>query len=325
MGLRPNLLTIGFSICCSNIGFAAQTIEQSVKVSINDRTHTSTHNWYIDNDKFDLTVASQNGERRFIFNGKVMYVCGRLDATQQNIMETMNITEQAIFKKYQNGVCQEVPSNFLVRFFLSPAAAIETIDLSDGLKLTLEIENFKLTSTQTKKIANLDTKGFSRSYMLTRTGSLGKTVHSFQESFFNSSEFKPRRSLWSEISKNLMRQPKGRDLMKELKKERELIDGLILENETIIEATLANGGKTSGTISVTTLKSGTTDSLTSRFKIPSQYELFNTESLKLASATAGGKPDIATDPKSNEDINLMDKMQSAFFCAIAGAFACFSK
>jgi hypothetical protein len=254
-----------------------------------------------------------------------MYVCGRLDTTQQNIMENLNLNEQAIFKKFQNGVCQEVPSNFLVRFFLSPAAAIETIDLSDGLKLTLEIENFKLTSTQTKKIANLDTKGFSRSYVLTRTGSLGKTVHSFQESFFNSSEFKPRRNLWSEISKNLMRQPKGRELMKELKKERDDIAGLILENETIIEATLADGGKTSGTISVTTLKSSKSESSSSRFKIPSKYEVFSTESLKLASTAVATKPDSAIDAKSNEDINLMDKMQSAFFCAIAGAFACFSK
>ena len=328
MGLRQDSkkwLALGFILSSSTSAFAGQTIEQSVKVSINDTAHTSTHSWYIDNDKFELTVNAHNAERRFIFNGKVMYVCGRLDASQQNIMTNLNISEQALFKKYQNGVCQEVPSNFLVRFFLSPVAAIETIDLSDGLKLTLEIENFKLSETQTKKIAGIDTKGFSRSYTLKRTGSLGKTVHSFQESFFNSTQFKPRQNLWNEISKKLMRQPKGRELMKELKKDRDQVTGLILESETIIEATLANGGRSSGTISVTTLKSGTSESPTPRFKIPQNYELFSAESLKLVAKATEKKPESPTAKKSDEDINLMDKVQSAFFCAIAGAFACFSK
>jgi hypothetical protein len=242
-----------------------------------------------------------------------------------NIMTNLNITEQALFKKYQNGVCQEVPSNFLVRFFLSPVAAIETIDLSDGLKLTLEIENFKISETQKKKISDMDTEGFSRSYTLKRAGSLGKTVHSFQESFFNSIKFKPRQHLWNEISKNLMRQPKGRELMKELKKDREQVTGLILESETIIEATLVNGEKSSGTISVTTIKSGTSVSPTPRFKIPQNYELFSAESLKLVAQSAEKKQGDSGAKKSDQDINLMDQVQSAFFCAIAGAFACFSK
>ena len=318
-------LPISLLICSSTGAFAGQTIEQSVKVNINDTAHTSTHLWYIDQDKFELTVTAHNAERRFIFNGKIMYVCGRLDASQQNIMTNLNITEQALFKKYQNGVCQEVPSNFLVRFFLSPVAAIETIDLSDGLKLTLEIEKFKLSETQKKKIVDMDTKGFSRSYTLTRTGSLGKTVHSFQESFFNSTEFKPRKNLWNEITKTLLRQPKGKELMKELKKDQEEVSGLSLESETIIEATLANGEKSSGTISVTTTKSSTSDSPTPRFKIPQNYELFNAESLKLVAKAAEKKPDSTSSKKSDEDIKLIDKVQSTFFCAISGAFACFSK
>ncbi len=325
MGLRLNLLPLGLALCSSTWCFAGQTIEQTVKVNINDSAHTSTHSWYIDNDKFELTVTSRNSERKFIFNGRVMYVCGRLDASQQNIMSSLNATEQALFKKYQNGVCQEVPSNFLVRFFLSPVAAIETIDLSDGLKLTLEVENFKLSETQNKKIADQDTKGFSRSYTLKRTGNLGKTVHSFQESFFNSTQFKPRQNLWNEISKNLLRQPKGRDLMKEMKKDRDQVTGLILESETIIEATLANGGKSSGTISLTTTKIGTSVNPTAKFKIPQNYELFNPDTVKLASNPTENKPDEKGSKKPDEDINLMDKVQSAFFCAIAGAIACFSK
>jgi hypothetical protein len=328
MGQRldaKNWLPICFIVSSSTWAFAGQTIEQSVKVNINDTAHTSIHNWYIENEKFELTVNAHNAERRFIFNGKVMYVCGRLDVSQQNIMNNLNLTEQALFKKYKDGVCQEVPSNFLVRFFLSPVAAIETIDLSDGLKLTLEIENFKLSETQKKKIADMETKGFSRSYTLKRTGSLGKTVHSFQESFFNSIEFKPRQNLWNEIAKNLMRQPKGRELMKELKKDRDQVPGLILESETIIEATLANGGKSSGTISVITLKSGTSESPVARFKIPQNYELFSAESLKLVAKSAEKKQDDTSEKKSDEAVNLMDKVQSTFFCAIAGAFACFSK
>ncbi len=325
MGLRLNLLPLGLALCSSTWSFAGHTIEQTVKVNINDSAHMSTHSWYIDNDKFELTVTSRNSERQFIFNGKVMYVCGRLDASQQNIMSSLNATVQALFKKYQNGVCQEVPSNFLVRFFLSPVAAIETIDLSDGLKLTLEVENFKLSETQNKKIAEQDTKGFSRSYTLKRIGNLGKTVHSFQESFFNSTQFKPRQNLWNEISKNLLRQPKGRDLMKEMKKDRDQVNGLILESETIIDATLANGGKSSGTISLTTTKTGTSVNPAAKFKIPQNYELFNPDSIKLASNTIEKKPDEKGDKKPDEDINLMDKVQSAFFCAIAGAIACFSK
>jgi len=328
MGLRLDSkpwLPLSILLCSSTGAFAGQTIEQSVKVSFNNTAHTSNHSWYIDNDKFELTVTAHNAERRFIFNGKIMYVCGRLDASQQNIMTNLNITEQALFKKYQNGVCQEVPSNFLVRFFLSPVAAIETIDLSDGLKLTLEIENFKISETQKKKISDMDTEGFSRSYTLKRAGSLGKTVHSFQESFFNSIKFKPRQHLWNEISKNLMLQPKGRELMKELKKDREQVTGLILESETIIEATLANGEKSSGTISVTTIKSGASESPIPRFKIPQNYELFSAESLKSVAKSVEEKQDATSTKKSDEDINILDKVQSAFFCAIAGAFACFAK
>jgi len=325
MGLGLNILPFSFFLFASQGLFAAQTIEQTVKVNINGNAHTSNHIWIIDKEKFELKVLANNSERRYIFNGKVMYVCGRLDASQENIMKDLNISEKAMFKKYQKGVCQEVPSNFLVRFFLSPVAAIETIDLSDGLKLTLEIDSFKLSATQDKKIANIDAKGFSRSYTLIRSGSLGKTVYSFQESFFNSIQFEPRKNLWTEISKNLMRQPNGRTLLRELRKDRDQITGFILESETIIEATLANGSKSSGTISVKTQKSGLTSISKAHFQIPQNYELFSAESLKLSAQFAAPKTENEPEKKAEEDLSLIDKVQSVFFCAIAGAFACISR
>lgn len=325
MGLHIRLLTGGLFLLTSSALFAGQTVEQAVKASLNGTTHAATHTWSIDGEKFDLVVSSNGAERRFIFNGRVMYACGKLNAAQLKALGDISVKDPGILKKFQSGVCQEVPSNFLVRFFLSPVSAIETIDLTDGLKLTIEIDDFQLNPAANKKIGNSTLFGFSRSFTMKKSGGEGKATQSIKENFFTNDSLEARQNLWKEISKNLMRQPKGIELLKQLKKDRELVKGLIFESETTFETELAGGGKISGTISVMTTNSISADISGVRFKIPHDYEIFSPESLKLLAESSQPVENKDASNKKKDDTELLDKFQSVFFCAIAGALGCFTK
>lgn len=324
MGLQTRLLIISLLLFISKPLFAGQVVEQTVKVSLNGATHTAVHTWSIEAEKFDLEVKANGSDRRFIFNGRVMYACGKLDAGQLKALGDINVKDAKALSKFQSGVCQEVPSNFLVRFFLSPVSAIETIDLTDGLKLTIEIDDFQLNPAKSKKIGSATVSGFNRSFTMKKSGTDGKATQTIKENFFTSGSLEARQNLWKELSKNLMRQPNGIDLLKQLKKDRELVKGLILESNTEFSTELAGGGKNLGTIEVTTTKSYSAAVSSIKFKIPNSYEVFSPESLKLLAEVSTPAAGSAGKPKV-EDTELLDKFQSVFFCAIAGALGCFTK
>jgi hypothetical protein len=312
--------------------YAGYVVEQSVKVSLNGGSHVSRHLWNIDGDKFDLlvstpTTGTDTNDRQFIFNGRIMYLCGKLDPNQLKLIGDLNVSDPAVLKKFQTGVCQEVPSNFLVRFFMSPVSAIESIDLSDGLKLTLEIEGFELKPTQPKRVAGQDTQGYSRNFSLQKSGDGGKTTQTIKESFFSGGGASVRNATWGELSKTLMRQPRGMQLLKHLRQDKDLVQGLMLESESLFESELPGGGKIIGTISAATTRFEASDMKTRKFRIPENYAVFSRENLQTIAAASARKPveSSAEAKNAKDDINLLDKVQSVFFCAISGALACFSR
>lgn len=330
-------LTLAAALLTSASLFAAKAhagyvVEQSVKVSLGGGSHVSRHLWSIDGDKFDLlvttpTTGTEVNERQFIFNGRIMYLCGKLDPNQLKIIGDLNVSDPAVLKKFQTGVCQEVPSNFLVRFFMSPVSAIESIDLSDGMKLTLEIEGFELTPTQAKKIAGQSAQGYSRNFSMQKSGEGGKTTQTIKESFFSGGGASVRNATWSELSKTLMRQPRGMQLLKHLRQDKDLVQGLILESESLFESELPGGSKIVGTISAATTRFESTDLKSRKFRIPDNYAVFSRENLQTIAAASAKKPveTNAETKNAKDDINLLDKVQSVFFCAISGALACFSR
>lgn len=304
---------------------AATIVRQTVEASLDDASVTSAHVWEIDGEKFRLAVEAKSGTTQYIFNGKTFYVCGKLDDEQAKALAARH--DAKLVEPYKAGVCQVVPSNFMARFFLSPMASVESVDASDGLKLTLGLKDYSLAAGKAGDAPKgRSCAGYARGYTVTREGDaavgVAKTQTAVTEEFCHDKALTWRKGLWTEVAKTVLRQPGGGAMMKQLKEDAAALPGLML-SATIAQTTTDGAGKAhkgSFKLRTTAIESG--DVPAARFRMPDGYKLFSPESLDLA-AMAAAKPKSGEAAVKKED-SLVDMVQSAFFCAIAGRLGCFS-
>lgn len=301
---------------------AGYVVSQDVEVGgEGGKVQKSKHQWTVDSGKFVLSISGDSGATKYVFNGKTLYACGELDPKQTAALKkNLSKEGQKQLEKYASGACQVVPSNFMARFFLSPMASVESVDVADGLKLTMVVSDYKLDAKGgAKKLAGRDCAGFERNYTLTRTGDSagGATAPAAVSEKFCQTSIEWRKNLWSEVVKTVLRQAKGKDLMQQLKKDQSSLAGFTLDAEGRQEV----GGK------VTTFKLKTASVVEAEvgpttFQTPPGYQMFSPENLELIAQASSSKEDPK---KKEEEGSLLDFMNSAVFCAIAGRLGCFAK
>lgn len=320
MNQRPALLLA--AVILSSPAEAGYVITQTVTTAAGGKSVESSHVWNLDDGKFALTVTSEAATTKYVFNGKTLYACGALDPAQTDALKkSLTPAGQKQLDTYKTGACQVVPPNFMARFFLSPMTSVESVDVTDGLRLTLGVEGYRSEPAGSKKLQERDCSGIRRGYLMTRKGDdqASKNTSTEVEERFCQTPIPWRRNLWAEVAKAVLRQPGGKDLMKELKKDFGDVSGFTLEAEGTQGA---GDAKTSFKLATVSLKE--TDFPAKAFQPPAGYAMFSPENLELLAA-ANAKVDAKTPgtPKKDEG-SVLEFMQSAVFCAIAGKLGCFS-
>ena len=193
---------------------AATKIQQKIETTFNGKVYKSNHTWTIDSkSRFTLNVQSQSGESQYIFNGRTFFICATLKQEQLDFLKKNKIDGNVNLGKFASGACQTVPSNFMVRFFLSPSDAIESIDFSDGLKVSLDLEQFKIapSNKNSSKILGKNCKGITKGYSLTKTDSENKKSDkgSSSSEMCVIQELDWSKKFWREVAKVVLRQMGG--------------------------------------------------------------------------------------------------------------------
>ena len=302
---------------------AGTVVTQSIEADFGKGPERSTHVWSVDGPKFHLQIDGDHGTTQYIFNGKTLYACGKLDEKQVDALyKDLGPAARKALDSYKEGACQVVPSNFMARFFLSPMASVESVDASDGLRVTLGVKDYKLEAQKpTRQVQGKDCEAFKRTYSVTRHGDDPKAAEAstvVEEEFCQSPAISWRAGLWQEVAKAILRQPTGTPLIAELKKDHAALSGFVLE----ASAKQSGGGK-SGSFQLKTTSIKDEEFAPKLFQTPKGFEVFSPENLELlaeADTKAKAEPGVKKD-----DATMADFMRSAFFCAIAGQLGCFSK
>ncbi len=314
------LLAATLYLMLASTSHGATLIKQRVETIFGKVNYSSDHTWTIDKGKFTLDVTSKNGGSRYIFNGRTFYICSALNESQIKFLHKNNFKDAELLEKFKKGACQTVPSNFMARFFLSPSDAVESIDFSDGLKLSLGFKDYNINSLGKKKLAGQNCASLKRSYTLSKkVGTKGLINDTTSEgSICQAANISWRKNFWREVSKIVLRQPGGgAQFISKLRKDYKMVKGFVLAGESKL-VSKNTGGATHKASRV--LKTSVVKEIRIRrkhFNIPDGYSVFSPENIELA----GIKEDKKKDVKKEDSLN---SATSVFFCAISSGFGCFN-
>ncbi|MEZ4742180.1 MAG: hypothetical protein R3B45_07015 [Bdellovibrionota bacterium] len=280
------LVFIATLIIHCRIGFSGTEIRQLVETELSAEKLSSNYLWQITKNKFRLEVASSNGRVYYIFNGRNLYVCSQASANLIQTLQELKVSDKSFLKKIKNGSCQAVPANFMAKFFLSPAAALSTLDYSDAMQMTLLMKSYTFSKQKQNKVLNVPCTMAERQFVIARQAEDkkkdSKTHQSVKESICYTDAYNWRKPLWKQISMNLLRQPSARGLYKKLKDDASLLNGFILSSKGSFEKVDAKGIVKQGKRETQTI--GITEkSLSNRlFQPPAGYSIVDIQSVVLS-------------------------------------------
>ena len=287
----------------------AHKIEQTITGTRAGKAFSASHTWVVERGKFTMQVKSSLGSALYLFNGRVFYVCSALNPSQISYLKTYKITNADLVKKFKNGACQVVPANFLARFFLSPVAAVESIDQTDGLKVTVGVEDYDFKTAG--KSGNCQEA--SRSYTITKKTDQTAAKQTVAEKFCMSPSVDWRKNLWREVAKTILRQPGGSKLMQVLRNDHRRVTGYFIRQS----ATISNkqGDKTTDyTYTLSTKSEEKVKISKKQFSIPKGYEVIHPDSISGQITPATAKLPSQTKEDSGAAAILLCAISGSFFC-----------
>ena len=301
---------------------AGTIVEQEVDVSVHQKSAHSTQKWTIQDGKFQLVVNTQGDETRYLFNGRNFYACGKLNTNQLSASKT--VKDPAVFAAYKDGTCIVVPTNFMVRFFLSPIPSVTSVDRSDGLKLTLSMKDYLLSpSGKTTEIAGRTCTTSQRKFALNKSSGPNHSAStSIDEQFCLDSTLTWRQSLWSEVTKAVIRQPQGSTMLGALRRDDQGIKGMVLASQSKQTTTDLQGRSYTHQIVVKTTAVKPAELTAADFNLPTGYKVFSDDSLLLAAARGTKDAASSAEAANESNQNVIDIMSSVIFCALSGPLAC---
>jgi hypothetical protein len=280
---NQNLILSTICLFCAP-AFAGTTVTQVVTTKLEKDESKATYLWMLDSDKFKLRVTSDNGEVQYVFNGRNFYVCGKVAEDLLNQLKGLNVTDQQFLKDLGAGSCQAVPANFMARFFLSPAGAISSIDYSDGMELTLEMQKYEFKAEGPGEAAKIPCTNATRNLEVTRKlDAANGRYQKIDELICYTNKFDWRPTFWKQISRNLIRQPSARGLYKSLQEDQEKLQGFVLKSTGSFEKADSKGVTRSGqrTIDTSSVVEGAIAA--SEFSPPTGYAMVDIQAKILAS------------------------------------------
>ena len=214
-----------------------------------------------------------------------------------------------------------VPTNFMVRFFLSPIPSVTSVDRSDGMRLTLALKNYDLQPLSKQKNAFGHTcNTYSRRFAITKSAGKGTSASTtVTEEFCQDDALTWRQGLWTEVAKAVIRQPHGSEILKALKSDVQGVQGLGLSSDSQLTTVDLSGKSHTHHVVVKTTSIQETTLSPRIFTLPDGYKIFSDDSALLAATTKDNKSNATPAADSQ---SIIDLMSSVIFCALSGPLAC---
>ncbi len=309
---------------------AMTRIEQSVELRrAGALPQTASHIWHLDGGKFHLRVTTEHsGEAQFVFNGKTFWVCRKLTNEQVKALVSVSPLVAKDAEKLLGGVCQAAPGNFIARFLLSPVAAVEGTDRSDGLELSLSVPKLDITAKNApqnssaefpcvtaERILEVRKESSSKAKKTSGTDDLQYFV---DETICQSTALEWSSLYSKEVQRFALQQMRASHLLPALKKAAEVKFIVSSEGEVKVRENSANVQMTRKltTQKITQLEKAEKD----LFAIPKGWVVFDPRDALVQAAAA--KADTKTAAKNSAaeapaDASALDTLRGMFFSVLS--------
>lgn len=259
--------------------------------------------WQIGESGFRLETTRAGEKKQFIHNGKVFYVCGKLAKAQLSVLRSLDIQDGKLLASLEKGACQELSTDFTVRFFLSPWDAVTSVETGGGYGSGMTADDPETSLTgKAAQVGALKCVEFKRKYTL---GNKEKKSmeHTVEETACNASAVQWRQSFTRALGMTLIRKPGGKPLYTAVNNDVKKMAGFSLTMDTKIRGKDPEGKPYQKTfaVSASEAKSSGDVSLT----LPAGYEVIDPQNLSALAA----KSKVKAAPGSNKDNAVADALK----------------
>jgi hypothetical protein len=278
----------------------SNTISQKGSYKDAGLSYEITFDWQISTSGFRLETTRSGEKKQFIHNGKVFYVCGKLAKNQLDVLRTLDIQDPKLLSNLEKGACQELSTDFTVRFFLSPWDAVTSVETGGGFGSGMTADDPEIMLTgKASQAAGMKCVEFTRKYSLGNKNH-PSMAHAVEESACNASAVKWRQSFTRALGMTLIRRPGGKPLNTAVTNDVKKMAGISLTMDTKVKGKDSAGKTYEKTFSVQTTSASAGDVETPT--LPAGYEVIDPQNLallaaksKVKSASGAAKDNIVAD------------------------------
>jgi hypothetical protein len=275
------------------------------KVAFDGKAGTA-FTWQVGEREFRLDVRRGADTRSFVFNGRVFYVCGKLDKAQIDYVKSLGVDDGALMANLTAGACQDVSTDFLTRFFLSPYAAVGEVDINGGFAASLIVAPPETTRDGTAQtIQGVRCAGFNRSYKLDAKGEGHAGDEVVSEKGCDAPAIRWRMVLARELGMALMRQPGGRSGYKALDSDVKTLPGMMLSLSGKVTGHGPNGKAFARSFDVATTAVQEKTPAPEELGLPASFQVIDTKTLVAAhraNPAGAGKAKIVEHEMTVQDV-----------------------
>lgn len=214
-------------------------VEQTATFSGEGRVPAQFH-WAIADKEFRLDVTRGNETKSFVFNGRVFFVCGKVDKAGLEAVKRFDVKDKNLLASLEKGVCQDLSTDFGMRFFLSPYDAADNVDASVGFASSLALKNDQIELAGSVGTADkVKCVTFQRRYTIAEKESSAE--QQVEETACNAPTINWRAGFAKQLGMTLIRQPNGKQYYQTLNADLKKMPGLTVTSTAKITGKSGDG------------------------------------------------------------------------------------
>lgn len=316
------LLLAAASVLATPAMAAGHMVDQKVALDA-DKT-TCDYRWRMTEREFRLDVKCIDDVRSFVFNGRVLYVCGKLGKAQIDFVKTLKIPDRTLPQDLAKGVCQEASTDFAVKFFLSPYAAVTGASATGGPTVGFDVVDHQAElagSVQTlQKTKCVD---FTRGYKLVARDASRAGDETVSETLCNATGVRWRGAFARELGMRLMRQSGGRKSYQALTADLRAMAGMTLQASGTTSGRGLDRKPFTRAYDVSTVAVRDDSPAPAQVALPEGYRIVDLTTLAGVAASAGKTPAVAARKDEPAEMSVQDVLRALILGVnpVGGLFA----
>lgn len=223
---RPSRFLLAAAlIFASSQALAGFTVKQDVTYTASDK---AAFTWWIGDKEFRVDVQRGDVSRSFVFNGRVFYVCAKLDKERIESVKKLDVQDKAVLASLEKGTCQDLSTDFSLRFFLSPYDAVGSAEAGAGFGASSIVADPEIAPAGSSgSAAKVKCANFSRTYNLKDRKSANVQL-AVDETACHAPTIKWRQGFGKQLGMTLIRQPSGKQSYQTLAADLKKMSGMTL-------------------------------------------------------------------------------------------------